>query len=61
MGKKLNSCQQCASDVAGDVAGDKLLATGVHFCFGPCTYIKKFLSEKKKTIWLMAQSPLEVG
>ena len=37
MGKKLNSRQRCASDVAGDVAGDKSLATGVHFRFGPCT------------------------
>ena len=38
MGKKLNSRQRCASDVAGDVAGDKSLAIGVHFRFGPCTY-----------------------
>ena len=38
MGKKLNSRQRCASNVAGDVAGDKSLATGVHFRFGPCTH-----------------------
>ena len=46
MGKKLNSRQQCASDVAGDVAGDKSLAIGVHFRFGPCT-IKSFTSTFK--------------
>ena len=40
MGKKLNSRQRCASDVTGDVAGDKSLATGVHFRFGPCTLHK---------------------
>ena len=46
MGKKLNSRQQCASDVAGNVAGDKSLATGVHFRFGPCTHLEDHKEKK---------------
>ena len=37
-GKKLNSCQQCASNVTDNVASDKSLVIGVHFCFGLYTY-----------------------
>ena len=39
MGKKQNSRQRCVSNIAGDVAGNKSLATGVHFRFGPCTSV----------------------